>query len=626
MMVNRLQIRLPRRVTAYFLLFGVAALLWLSVGAVYVAHWVSGNRSESASLRWLGRGSDRIVLSYLRSKEKDLSEIVASIRAQSGASYCAIVSPVGKYTAHSNPELTGRDAIDRGGAVMGRWGDVSCTSFVSEDGQLNQEYQCPLTAGGTSLGTLRLAIPRPSLASYLWAGAQFSPLAFLGPACCMVAGAVLLNRMVRPMANIEYQLTQVAMSPSVEGCQLQEVSDRSAAALGWNRVVQGRQSGAQSTSLRERVQQSLEGSRQSHLETVLSSIPEGVATTDGDGRLTYTNAPIVAILGLKDTVHPSKANGSTNHGDHSEQAEGAPRMTDQLAGRWSLAESDPLLAAENRDRPVVTELSHDENGQQRVIRVARHPICRAGTGKHESHVWTIRDVTQQKLAEAMRDQFVDTATHELRTPLANIKAYAETLALADMIDVEQQKQFLNTINSEATRLARFVDDLLSVSSMELGSLSLNKLTTDLGRMLNEVLAKVRPQIDEKKMSLEVAVPDKLPEPNLDKDKIATVLVNLLGNAIKYTPEGGRVTFRAQITSDQHLEISVADTGVGIAPDEVEKVFEKFFRSDDPRVQEQTGTGLGLALSQEVVRLHGGRIEVESEINKGSKFTMLLPLA
>jgi two-component system phosphate regulon sensor histidine kinase PhoR len=248
-----------------------------------------------------------------------------------------------------------------------------------------------------------------------------------------------------------------------------------------------------------------------------------------------------------------------------------------------------------------------------------------GGGTQEAHVWTMRDITQQKLAEEMRDQFVDTATHELRTPLANIKAYAETLALADVIDVEQQKQFLNTINSEATRLARFVDDLLSVSSMELGSLSLNKQVTELNRMLNEVLNKVRPQIQEKGLTFDVVLPEKMPEPELDKDKIATVLVNLLGNAVKYTPAGGRVTFRVNVT-DQQLEISVEDSGVGIAPDELEKVFEKFFRSQDPRVQEQTGTGLGLALAQEVVRLHGGRITVESEINKGSTFTVLLPLS
>jgi signal transduction histidine kinase len=160
--------------------------------------------------------------------------------------------------------------------------------------------------------------------------------------------------------------------------------------------------------------------------------------------------------------------------------------------------------------------------------------------------------------------------------------------------------------------------------MELGSLSLNKQVTDLGRMLNEVLSKIRPQVAEKQLTLEVLLPEKLPEPVLDKDKVATVLVNLLGNAVKYTPAGGRITFRVHAT-DQQLEIDVEDTGVGIAEDEVAKVFDKFFRSGDPRVQEQTGTGLGLALAQEVVRLHGGRISVDSELNKGSTFTVLLPL-
>ena len=140
--------------------------------------------------------------------------------------------------------------------------------------------------------------------------------------------------------------------------------------------------------------------------------------------------------------------------------------------------------------------------------------------------------------------------------------------------------------------------------MELGSLSLNKQVTELGRMLNEVLAKIRPQVEEKQLTLDVAFPEKMPEPELDKDKISAVLVNLLGNAVKYTPPGGRVVFRVNIT-DQQIEISIEDTGVGIAADELPKVFEKFFRSPDPRVQEQTGTGLGLALAQEVVRLHGG---------------------
>jgi signal transduction histidine kinase len=325
---------------------------------------------------------------------------------------------------------------------------------------------------------------------------------------------------------------------------------------------------------------------------------------------------MAVILGLKEVVD------SESPGEASAES---PLMTEQLANQWHLAETDALLVDDNRGRPVISELTRGENGQSRVLRVARHPICNTSSGANEAHVWLIRDITQQKLAEEMRDQFVDTATHELRTPLANIKAYAETLALADVIDIEQQKQFLNTINAEASRLARFVDDLLSVSSMELGSLSLNKQVTDLGRMLNEVITKIRPQVAEKQLELEVVLPEKMPEPELDKDKVAAVLVNLLGNAVKYTPEGGRVTFRVNI-KDHQIEISIEDSGVGIADDEIGKVFDKFFRSSDPRVQAETGTGLGLALAQEVVRLHGGKITVESELNKGSTFSVTLPMA
>jgi signal transduction histidine kinase len=613
MLASKLQIRLPRKITAYFLFFGLAALFWLSFGAVYTARNITHSRSESASLRWLGRGSNRLVLAYLRDKNTDLRPILAEIRARSGADFCAVVTPTGEYLAHSNGIYTGQIAPERG-ETTDRWGEVVRMQHINEFGVPVHEYRAPLHAGVSKLGTLRMGVTQPSIWSYLRLGAQFAPLAFIGPACCIAAGAVLLNRVVRPVADIEHQLFQVATSPSIEGCELHEVPTVGAAALGWNRIIQQRAGGAQTDALQDRVRRSLEHGRHSRLDAVLNSIPDGVATTDADGVITYTNTPMAVMIGLKDVISA----GDSSSARHS------PRMVDQLVQRWKLSDTDPLLADENRDRPVVTELSFEEGAQRRIIRVARHPICIVGGGKQEAHVWTLRDVTQQKLAEEMRDQFVDTATHELRTPLANIKAYAETLALADVIDIEQQKQFLNTINSEATRLARFVDDLLSVSSMELGSLSLNKQVTDLGRMLNEVLTKIRPQIDEKDLTLEVVLPEKLPEPELDKDKIATVLVNLLGNAVKYTPDGGRVTFRVNVTDNQ-IEISVEDTGVGIAKDEVGKVFDKFFRSDDPRVQEQTGTGLGLALAQEVVRLHGGRIGVESEINKGSTFSVYLPL-
>ncbi len=122
----------------------------------------------------------------------------------------------------------------------------------------------------------------------------------------------------------------------------------------------------------------------------------------------------------------------------------------------------------------------------------------------------------------------------------------------------------------------------------------------------------------------MALPPKLSKLRVDKDKLAAALVNLLGNAIKYTPDGGSVTFRA-VQKDGALQIEVEDTGFGIAAEELPKIYEKFFRSPDPRVREQTGTGLGLSLTQEVIRLHGGKLHVQSELNKGTRFTAVLPV-
>ncbi len=271
-------------------------------------------------------------------------------------------------------------------------------------------------------------------------------------------------------------------------------------------------------------------------------------------------------------------------------------------------------------RTALAEVTRSHGQRQRVLRVERQPIESGDSG----HVWSLRDVTQQKLAEEMRGQFIDSATHELRTPLANIRAYSETLALMDDVDLEQQKEFCNTINNEATRLARFVDDLLSVSSMEVGSLSINRQNVNLKRLLDEVVDKVKPLTAKKSQDFGIDLPEKLGDAYLDKDKISAMLVNLLGNASKYTPDKGRIGI-VVTSAEGVLTINVEDSGVGIASEELPRIFDKFFRSKDPRVQGEIGTGLGLSLANEIVRLHGGKLTVKSVLDKGSTFTVSIPL-
>ena len=184
---------------------------------------------------------------------------------------------------------------------------------------------------------------------------------------------------------------------------------------------------------------------------------------------------------------------------------------------------------------------------------------------------------------------------------------------------------MNTISSEASRLGRFVDEFLNISRMEAGSLQLNRHPTHIERLIHEALEKTRAQMDQKRIELHVHLPVKLPELNLDKDKISAALVNLLGNAGKYTPDGGKVSLNVELANSE-IRIQIEDSGIGISPEELGKVFNKFFRSDDQRVRDIVGTGLGLSFAQEVARLHGGSISVRSEVNQGSRFTMTLPIA
>ncbi len=144
------------------------------------------------------------------------------------------------------------------------------------------------------------------------------------------------------------------------------------------------------------------------------------------------------------------------------------------------------------------------------------------------------------------------------------------------------------------------------------------------RLLRESIGKVRAQMEQKEIAFEFVVPEKIPRLNVDKDKFAAALVNLLGNGAKYTPRGGRVTLRVRIDEDA-LKIEVEDTGVGISEEDLPRVFDKFFRGDDSRVQAETGTGLGLSFAHEVVRLHDGTLTAESQLNEGSTFTIHLPV-
>ena len=471
-----------------------------------------------------------------------------------------------------------------------------------------QEYQTPLKKGDKSIGMLHMARFDPGLWGTVWSTAEHFPAAILGPMLLMGLGAMVLQRTVKPLSSIENQLRHVASANSLLEAPLHGVPGQSPVGIGWNRLIKEVEGKATQNGLESRLGAALEGFRNRQTDQVFNSLPDGLAVTDAERRITFANHALQALL--------SRWTG------------GQPLRGKTLETFLGLQDEElrdhPLVNPDLKARTIVAEIDRNQDGAPLVLRVARHPFRGADGAAGGGHVWTVRDVTQQKLADQMRTQFVSAATHELRTPLSNIKAYAETLALSDLLDVERQKEFCNTINSEATRLGRFIDDLLSINSMEAGALSLARTETDIERMFRETVERAKPLMQQKQLEFHTQLPEKLPKLIVDKDKMIATLVNLLGNAAKYTPNGGRVALKVEIR-DRNLVIAVEDTGIGIAADELPKVFEKFFRSADPRVKEQTGSGLGLALAYEVVRLHGGQLTVQSEMNKGSTFIVTLPI-
>jgi PAS domain S-box-containing protein len=255
-----------------------------------------------------------------------------------------------------------------------------------------------------------------------------------------------------------------------------------------------------------------------------------------------------------------------------------------------------------------------------VLRFSIRPVRREDPA---AAMVIIDDITQQRVAEEARNTFIAHATHELRTPLTNIRLYVETAIDEGENDPTVRAKCLNVINQESRRLERIVGEMLSVSEIEAGAFKLHQSDIYIDALFEEIKPDYEPQAKEKDITLAFNLPPKLPVIKADRDKIMVALHNLLGNALKYTPKGGTVTVNVDVKGNQLL-VDVADTGIGISEEDQEKIFDKFFRANDPRVDKITGTGLGLTLAQEVVRLHGGTITVQSELNKGSTFTMALP--
>ncbi len=353
----------------------------------------------------------------------------------------------------------------------------------------------------------------------------------------------------------------------------------------------------------------LERSSGGALAEALHALPVGLIYIADEDRIEYVNSTASRMLGWgADATRSTVLSDAQAEGLGSEILD---RLRDALRDDGSFEARTDVLTAD------------EEGGAPSSYRMRTIPLPHAR--QHGECMVLIRDVSQQVRADLAREEFVTQVTHELRTPLTNIRAYAETLSSGMFDDPEVITECYNVITKETRRLSRLIEDMLSVSQLEVGSIELQIDNVDLASLISEGVRDVRALADEKNIDLQVALPSKMEPIRADRDKLAVVINNLLGNAIKYTPTDGNVVVGAQVRGSEAV-ITVKDNGIGIDPADHARVFEKFQRGDDPQVKSEPGTGIGLFTAREIVRRHRGDVELISEKNVGTTLIVRLPYA
>ena len=344
-----------------------------------------------------------------------------------------------------------------------------------------------------------------------------------------------------------------------------------------------------------------------YLQTILRGMIEGVLLVDGRGRILMVNSALRQLLNLSANVTDKTPLEIIRNAE----LERAIRKVIQGENKVSLELKMPAPGEKILDVNVVSIMaSSAEPGEK--------------SEKGRGAIAVFHDITRLKELEKVRQDFVANVSHELRTPLTSIKGYAETLLDGALKD-EIAYQFVQVIKRHSDRLAKIVEDLLTLSKIESRELDLKIESLSLSDLVNDVIALLTETVEKKKISISRQEILSSLAVEGDRNYLEQVFVNLLDNAIKYGRAGGRITISARETGQKEIQISVQDDGMGIPEQDLPRIFERFYRVDKGRSQELGGTGLGLSIVKHIVQAHGGKVWAESEFGKGSTFYFTLPL-
>jgi two-component system phosphate regulon sensor histidine kinase PhoR len=395
--------------------------------------------------------------------------------------------------------------------------------------------------------------------------------------------------LVRPVATLTEAAEAIAAGDYHQHVYFDSRDELGALAASFNRMSE--RLDTRDTELRESSQR---------LTTVLEGMDEGVLSLDDRQRIVLANSAAGRLLGFSPKA-----------------AEGRPLLEVVRNHKLHSALLESQSARESRR--VEIEVGESDS---RVLSIYATLVPGERTTRF---VLVLQDITDLRRLESMRQEFVANVSHELKTPLSSIKAYAETLSHGAINDAEHNLRFVNSIEEQAERLHQLILDLLSLARIESGQQAFDIAAVNLPSVVLACLAEHRANADSKGVQLTSAGEGDSLKVRADEEGTRQILNNLVANAINYTPEGGSVVVHWRREESKGV-IEVADTGIGISPEHLPRLFERFYRVDKARSRELGGTGLGLSIVKHLTQSFGGTVEVVSQPGRGTTFTVRLPLA
>jgi two-component system phosphate regulon sensor histidine kinase PhoR len=416
----------------------------------------------------------------------------------------------------------------------------------------------------------------------------------LGGLCALFAVTVLFlwQKWIAPWSQIEQLVSQIARGEPPSTFLINGGADPQRIGLALENVF----------ARQQELERQIAG-RESGTQTILGAMQDGLLVVDARSRIMLMNQPFEKLFELRDPAVGVPLIEAVRHATLDELIADTLGTGEAMRGELSVTDSR----------------THSE----RHIEVSAVPIKKADD-EMSGAVVLFHDITELKQLDQIRREFVANVSHELRTPLSILRGYLEVLLDEPETSREELTRILSIMERHSKRLQRLVDDLLSLAQLESSQAKLELSVVRVDELLNNLIRDWKEKLAAKNLKVIVDSASEALTLRADGTRLEEVLHNLLDNAVKFSPENGQIHLRA-VRRGSEMVLSVADNGLGISKEHLPRIFERFYRADKARSRELGGTGLGLAIVKHIAQLHGGRVEAESELGRGTTIRVVLPL-